>query len=77
MIEVKLSTQIRICSCCGAKNIKRTFHVHTDHQEIFIGRLCLQKWLNINTSGNPHRVIPKIISYLKNNKHIRLDVDFD
>lgn len=63
-IKVKLDEHVRECDHCGAKNIKRTFHIVSTDHNLYVGRICIQNITNINTSGNPHRARSKIEEYL-------------
>jgi hypothetical protein len=65
MIKVTLDEHVRECDHCGATNIKRTFCVKIPHEEkMYIGRICIGKLTNIDTSGNPYRAVERIQTYL-------------
>ena len=70
MIEVSLDVHVRQCEHCNAKNIKRTFHIQVEtentFEELYIGRVCIGKLLNIDTSGNPYKARERIFNKLSN-----------
>lgn len=69
-ITVSLDEHVRQCDHCDAKNIKRTFKVVLPNsEELYIGRVCISKLTNIDTSGNPYRAASKIQQYL-NSIHV-------
>lgn len=65
MLKVTLNDQIRQCDHCGAKNIKRTFCIRINKEIYYIGRICVERMTDVNTSGNPHRAASRVESYLK------------
>lgn len=70
-ITVTLDDHIRICDHCGATNIKRTYKVKIPNMdEMYIGRICISKLTNIDTSGNPYRAAERLTAYLNS-----LDID--
>jgi hypothetical protein len=73
MIKVTLNNKIRQCDHCQAKNIKRTFEIDINGEVLYIGRICISKTTNIDTSGNPSRAAIKIEEYLKSLSEESLD----
>lgn len=64
MVKIQLNNKITQCEHCGAKNIKRTYYISDFDNHLYIGRICLERVTNINTSGNPHNAIKRLRSYL-------------
>lgn len=64
-IKVTLDEHVRECDHCGAKHLRHSFCVQLPNEEkMYIGRICIERLTNINTSGNPHRATNKIQNYL-------------
>lgn len=62
-IKVELCEAPGQCDHCGTKTI-HSFLVKFQGQKLYIGRACLEKVTNINTSGNPWRAIKRLETYL-------------
>lgn len=73
MIKISLNDQVRKCDHCGAKNIKRTYCILHNNQRLFIGRICIERLTEVNTSGNPHNAIKRLQSYLNQLDEDELD----
>ncbi len=73
-VKAKLDWHVRLCDHCGTRNIYRTFHIYNSEDEIYLGRVCIQKELGVDTSGNPHKAILRVEEYVKQlDKQDRLD----
>jgi hypothetical protein len=73
-VRAKLDEHVRLCDHCGTRNLHRTFHIYNSEDEIRIGRVCLQKELGVDTSGNPHKAIKRVELFVKQmDKQDRLD----
>ena len=70
MIYVDVSQTVRLCQHCGAKNIKRTFHIKFPKLDVYLGRICIQKITGVTTSGNPYKAAGKIQKYFN-----RINID--
>lgn len=64
MIKIELNNQVRQCEHCGARNIKRSYCIYNSENQLYIGRICLERETNINTSGNAHNAIKRLQKYL-------------
>jgi len=73
-ITVGIDNSVRVCSHCSVKNILRTFKVKIPgYETMYIGRVCISRIVDIDTSGNPFRAAAKIEAHLNSLDKEELD----
>lgn len=60
MVKISLNEKIRQCQHCGAKNIKQTYEIINGKERLYIGRICLERLINVNTSGNKYKALERV-----------------
>jgi len=65
-VKIELDAHIRQCDHCSVKNLKRTFHIQLEDDDgreldLYIGRVCIGRMLAVDTSGNPHKALERLI----------------
>ena len=65
-LKVSINHEIRVCDCCGKKNLKRTLKLK-GKGVLYLGVTCGGKWFNLNLSGNPYQAATRLENYINNN----------
>lgn len=65
-VSVQISTEVKVCDCCGKNNLLRTLEVcMEDDSIIYLGVTCAGKRFGLNLSGNPYKSAERLELYIK------------